>query len=85
MRPLSRGACKAHYVVVHGILGYGVILAAFTFLWEHGRNLTRLGLPQVFLDLPVRTPLCLVAGYLFGFLTWKWFGRRYGPTNDLDR
>ena len=76
---------KTHYVVVRGVLGYGVSLAAFTFLGEHVRDLTRLGLRQVSLDLLVRLPLCLLAGYLFGILTWKWFGLRYGTTNDLKR
>jgi hypothetical protein len=70
---------KARWVVVRGVLGFGVAMTVFTFAWEHISDHPRLGFLQALKDLSVRVPLCLVGGYLFGLLTWKWFSLRYGP------
>jgi predicted metalloendopeptidase len=69
---------KTRWVLLRGVLGFGILLTAFTFLGEHFNDQTRLGLRQISSDLLVRVPFCLMGGYIFGLLTWKWFSLRYG-------
>jgi hypothetical protein len=76
---------KTRWVLLRGVLGFGILLTAFTFLWEHFNDQTRLGLRQISSDLLVRVPFCLMGGYIFGLLTWKWFSLRYGRSNELQR
>jgi hypothetical protein len=71
---------KTHFVLMRGVLGFGIGLTIFSFLWEHIDNLSTLGLRQVSLDLLVRIPLCFIGGFVFGHLTWRWFCRRYGAS-----
>jgi hypothetical protein len=69
---------KTRWVVVRGIFGAGISLTALTFLQEWLVDHSISGLRQISSDLLVRTPLCLLGGYFFGLLTWKWFSHRYG-------
>ena len=69
---------KTRWVIVRGVLGFGVGLTALTFLQEWVINHSISGFRQISSDLLVRTPFCLLGGYLFGLLTWKWFSHRYG-------
>jgi hypothetical protein len=72
---------KTHFVIVRGVLGFGVGLTIFTFFWEHITNFSTLALRQVSLDLLIRAPLCLIGGFVFGHLTWRWFCRRYAGSD----
>lgn len=67
---------KTRWIVVRGILGFGISLTALTFLQEWIDHSVS-GFRQICSDLLVRVPFCLLGGYLFGLLTWKWFSHRY--------
>jgi len=69
---------KTRWIVVRGILGFGLTLTAFAFLqaWIVDHSIS--GFRQICLDLLVRAVFSLIGGYLFGLVTWKWFSYRYG-------
>ena len=69
---------KTRWIVVRGILGFGLALTALTFLqaWLVDRSIS--GFRQICSDLLVRAVFSLIGGYLFGLVTWKWFSYRYG-------
>ncbi len=73
---------KTRWIVLRGIIGFGLTLTAFTFLeaWIVDRSVT--GFRQICSDLVVRTFFCLVGGYLFGLVTWKWFTYRHAPSKQ---
>ena len=68
---------KWRWVIMRGVLGFGIGMTVFTLLWEHMSDRTLPGLRQISIDLLFRVPLCLLGGFLFGLLTWKWFSYRY--------
>ena len=69
---------KTRWIVVRGVLGFGLTLTALTFLqaWLADHSIS--GFQQICSDLLVRVPFCLIGGYLFGLMTWKLFSHRYG-------
>lgn len=69
---------KTRWIVVRGILGFGLTLTALTFLhaWIVDRSIS--GFLQICSDLLVRAVFSLIGGYLWGVVTWKWFSHRYG-------
>ena len=73
---------KARWVVVRGILGYGISLTVLTFLQEWVIDHSISGFRQIAHDLLVRMPFCLLGGYIGGLLTWKWFSHRYGTGGE---
>jgi formate-dependent nitrite reductase membrane component NrfD len=73
---------KTRWIVVRGIFGFGLILTALTFIqaWIVDHSIS--GLRQICFDLVVRAAFCLIGGYLFGVVTWKWFSHRYGASKE---
>ena len=69
---------KTRWIVVRGILGWGLGLTALTFLddWIIDHSIS--GFRQICSDLLVRAVFSLIGGYLWGPVTWKWFSHRYG-------
>jgi len=69
---------KTRWIVVRGVLGFGLTLTALTFLqaWIADHSIS--GFRQICSDLLVRAPFSLIGGYAFGLVTWKWFSHRYG-------
>ena len=68
-----------------GILGFGMGLTVLTFLQEWIFDNSISGPGQAFHDPLVRAPICLLAGYFFGLLTWKWFSKRCGSGDGSMR
>ncbi len=52
---------KTHYLVVRGVLGFGIGTTVLTLLWEHVSRGGALGTRQLFLDFLIRVPF-----YMFG-------------------
>ncbi len=69
---------KTRWIVVRGILGFGLTLTALTFLQAWIVDHSIFGFRQIYSDLLPRAAFCLIGGYLFGLVTWKWFSHRYG-------
>lgn len=77
---------KTQYVVVRGILGFGIFTAVFALLWDYIRD-HEVSQPRQFaIEFVIRLPFFLLGGYAFGLMTWSWFSRRYGrPVPPLQR
>ena len=69
---------KTRWVIVRGILGFGITVIVLTFLQDWLVDHSISGFRQISFDLLVRVPIFLLGGYLFGLATWKWFSYRYG-------
>jgi hypothetical protein len=73
---------KTHYVVVRGVLGFGIATTVFTLIWDRIRDPSTSGLHNLSLEFLFRVPFYLLGGYLFGLVTWKWFSWRYGAADS---